>query len=102
MAKTMGMNLSTLNVVMFFGGVLLVYSGIRGYKPQAVLAWALGGNKPHGWATKTNPMGGPAHNGVPPEKGPGADPGASHPGDAPWSYQPEIAGYQTSGGTGSV
>lgn len=94
--KTMGMNLSTVNVVMFLAGTILVYSGIKGYKPASVLAWALGGSKPTGWDTKENPMGGPGHNGVPPEKGPGADPGQSHPGDKFYPPGTENGGEPTS------
>lgn len=88
------MNLKTINVVMFLTGVVLVYSGIKGYKPQTVLSWALGGPKPSGWGA--NPAdnwnqsnnyngqlgGGP---GNPKTGGNGVAPG-DHPGDSPWSY----------------
>lgn len=89
------MNLKTINVVMFISGVVLVYSGIKGYKPQTVLSWALGGPKPTGWGETKNPYGGPGHNGVPPEKGPGADPGQSHPGDKYYPPGTENGGEPT-------
>lgn len=40
------MKVSLLNVVMFGTGVVLLYSGIKGYDPRDVLRWGLGGKKP--------------------------------------------------------
>lgn len=83
------MNLKTINVVMFLTGVVLVYSGIKGYKPQTVLSWALGGPKPSGWDQSKSdaPYGGQLGGGPgnPSRGGNGVPPG-DHPGDAPWSY----------------
>lgn len=44
--------IQTLNVVMLISGITFLYSGIKGYMPQDVLAWALGGPKPTPWAGK--------------------------------------------------
>lgn len=79
-----------MNVVMFLSAVILVYSGVKGYKPQTVLSWALGGPKPTGWDTpkkKSGPYGGQLGGGPgnPKTGGNGVAPG-DHPGDAPWSY----------------
>lgn len=91
------MNLKTINVVMFIAGVTLLYSGIKGYKPQSVFAWALGGPKPTGWDTSGGgtKLGGPGGNGVPPSTGPGADPGQSHPGDKYYPPGTENGGEPT-------
>lgn len=78
--------MTVLNVIMFMSGITLVYSGIKGYKPQDVLVWSLGGPKPQPWIipgsnTSGEPyggqLGGTGHSGVAP---------GDHPGDMPWTY----------------
>lgn len=71
--------MNVLNVILFMSGVTLIYSGIKGYKPQSVLAWALGGKKPTGWDNSSHgtKLGGVGGSGVAP---------GQHPGDMPWTY----------------
>jgi len=38
--------ISTLNVVTFSIGAILIYSGIKCYNPRDVIVWGLGGKKP--------------------------------------------------------
>lgn len=40
------MKISLVNVVMLGSGVILLYSGIKGYDPRGVIRWGLGGKKP--------------------------------------------------------
>jgi hypothetical protein len=75
---------SLVNVVMLGGGVILLYSGIKGYDPRDVIRWGLGGKKPKTFAEKDKGKGeikggGPDH----------PDPGQRHPGDMPWTYPPD-------------
>lgn len=79
------MKISTINVVMFSVGAILVYSGIKAYDPRDVIKWGLGGKKPKPFNKKEeDPLDyGRKH----PEKNP--DPGNRHPGDMPWTYPPE-------------
>jgi len=76
------MKISTLNVVMFSVGAILIYSGIKAYDPRDVIKWGLGGKRPESFNKKEeDPLDyGRKH----PEKHP--DPGQRHPGDMPWTY----------------
>jgi len=76
------MKITTLNVVMFSAGAILVYCGIKAYDPRDVIQWGLGGKKPTPFNKKEeDPLDyGRKH----PEKNP--DPGQRHPGDMPWTY----------------
>lgn len=75
------MKISTLNVVMFCVGGILMYSGIKAYDPRDVIKWGLGGKKPTPFNKKTDPLEyGREHPGENP------DPGQHHPGDMPWTY----------------
>lgn len=76
------MKISTLNVVMFSVGAILVYSGVKAYDPRDVIKWGLGGKKPKPFNKKEDADikgGGPDH----------PDPGQRHPGDMPWTYPPD-------------
>jgi hypothetical protein len=68
------MKITTLNVVMFCIGSILIYSGIKSYDPRDVIKWGLGGDKPKQMlgTPGTDPMGAPQDN---------PDPGQQHPGD---------------------
>lgn len=66
------MKITTLNVVMFSVGGILIYSGIKAYNPKDVILWGLGGKKPTPFNKKSDPMGKPEDN---------PDPGQRHPGD---------------------
>lgn len=66
------MKISTLNVVMFCVGGILLYSGIKAYDPRDVIKWGLGGKKPTPFTTKKDPMGDNKNN---------PDPGQRYPGD---------------------
>lgn len=57
------MNLSTVNVVMFFGGIVLVYSSIKGEDPRNTMRKALG-KAPINYNTG-KPMTGPDLSGAP-------------------------------------
>lgn len=71
------MRVTTVNVVMFSVGAILLYSGIKAYDPRDVIKWGLGGKKPESFATKKDPMGDNKDN---------PDPGQRHPGDMPDTY----------------
>lgn len=69
------MKITTLNVVMFSVGAILVYSGIKAFDPRDVIKWGLGGKKPEQMlGAKEDPMGDPQD--TPPELG-----GPQYPGD---------------------
>lgn len=40
------MKITLVNVVMFGGGVVLLYSGVYGFDPRDVIKWAMGGKQP--------------------------------------------------------
>lgn len=77
------MKVSLVNVVMLGSGIILLYSGIKGYDPRDVIRYGLGGKKPEKLHHESsdealqkgleNPGGNP-------------DPGQRHPGDMPWTY----------------
>lgn len=64
------MKITTLNVVMFGIGSILVYSGIMAFDPRDVIKWGLGGKKP------TKMLGAK-------EVTPKVDPKGGNPGDVP-------------------
>lgn len=66
------MKITTLNVVMFSAGAILVYCGIKAYNPKDVIMWGLGGKKPKPFTSKEDPMGDNKDN---------PDPGQRYPGD---------------------
>lgn len=66
------MKITTLNVVMFSVGGILIYSGIKAYNPKDVILWGLGGKKPTPFTKKEDPMGDNKDN---------PDPGQRYPGD---------------------
>lgn len=66
------MRVTTVNVVMFSVGAILLYSGVKAYDPRDVIKWGLGGKKPESFATKEDPMGDNKDN---------PDPGQRYPGD---------------------
>lgn len=70
------MKISTLNVVMFSVGAILLYSGIKAYDPRDVIKWGLGGKKPVAFKS---PSGNWEDNLGPNEDNP--DPGERYPGD---------------------
>jgi len=77
---------SLVSVVMLGSGIILLYSGVKGYDPRDVIRWGLGGKKPKSFADKKkeDPLDyGRKH----PELNP--DPGKRHPGDMPWTYPDE-------------
>lgn len=69
------MKFNLLSVVMFFGGGILVYSGVKGYYPMDVITWGLGGEKP----TKMKPPGDWQDQLAPQDQSP--IPGDRYPGD---------------------
>ncbi len=71
------MKITTLNVVMFSVGGILIYSGIKAYNPKDVILWGLGGKKPKPFNTKKS--GDWEDNLGPNEDNP--DPGQRYPGD---------------------
>lgn len=40
------MKVSLVNVLMLGSGIILLYSGVKGYDPRDVISWGLGGKKP--------------------------------------------------------
>jgi len=40
------MKINLMSVVLLGGGIILLYSGIKGYDPRDVIRWGLGGKKP--------------------------------------------------------
>lgn len=68
------MKITTINVVMFSVGAILIYSGIKSYDPRDVIKWGLGGSVPKKLlgTPGEDPMGNPQDN---------PDPGQQHPGD---------------------
>lgn len=78
------MKISTLNVVMFSVGAILIYSGIKAYDPRDVIKWGLGGKKPEPFNKKQE---GDGITRDEPWNHP--DPGQRHPGDMPWTYPDE-------------
>jgi hypothetical protein len=69
------MKITTVNVVMFSMGAVLLYCGIKAYDPRDVIQWGLGGKKPKSFATKdSDDLGKPQDK--PPELG-----GPDYPGD---------------------
>jgi hypothetical protein len=66
------MKVSLVNVVMLGSGIVLLYSGIKGYDPRDVIRYGLGGKKPKklGSAKTEQPKVNPN----------------DHPGDMPWTY----------------
>ena len=70
---------------MLGSGIILLYSGIKGYDPRDVVRYGLGGKKPVKLSSKKeDPLKyGKQH----PEENP--DPGQRHPGDMPWTYPPD-------------
>jgi hypothetical protein len=85
------MKITTLNVVMFSAGAILVYCGIKGYDPRDVIQWGLGGKKPKTMAAKKKDAETPKVN------------PKDHPGDMPWTY-PDDKGSPASdaGGSGNA
>lgn len=80
------MKVNLINVVMLGSGVILLYSGIKGYDPRDVIRWGLGGKKPKSFADKAkeDPL---EHGKKNPQDNP--DPGQHHPGDMDWTYPGE-------------
>lgn len=70
------MKVSLVNVLMLGGGIILVYSGVKGYDPRDVIRWGLGGKKPK---KMESPSGNWEDNLGPNEENP--DPGQRYPGD---------------------
>jgi hypothetical protein len=68
--------ITTVNVVMFSVGAILVYSGIKGYDPRDVIQWGLGGKKPQTMKAKNDAAEKPKVN------------PKDHPGDMPDTYPP--------------
>jgi hypothetical protein len=67
------MKLTPLNVLMISTGAILIYCGIKAYKPQDVIQWGLGGKKPESFVKPAkDPMGDNKDN---------PDPGQRYPGD---------------------
>lgn len=71
------MKVSLVNVVMLGGGIILLYSGIKGYDPRDVIRYGLGGKKPK--KMKSSSGGNWEDQLGPNEKNP--DPGQRYPGD---------------------
>ena len=70
------MKVSLVNVVMLGGGVILLYSGIKGYDPRDVIRYGLGGKKPKKMKSASGNW---EDNLGPNEENP--DPGQRYPGD---------------------
>lgn len=71
------MKVSLVNVLMLSSGIILLYSGIKGYDPRAVISYGLGGKKPKKMTSGSS--GDWEDNLGPNEKNP--DPGQRYPGD---------------------
>ena len=71
------MKVSLVNVLMLGAGVILLYSGVKGYDPRDVISYGLGGKKPKTLKQKEAEAQKPK---VPPPGTPGLE-GESHPGD---------------------
>lgn len=69
------MKINLVSLSMFTGGIVLLYSGIKGYDPRDVIKWGMGGKKPKTLQAIHDDANTPK---VPDEK---TDPGQSHPGD---------------------
>lgn len=67
------MKVSLINVVMVSSGIILLYSGIKGYDPRDVIRYGLGGKKPTKMTGAHGTALGPSQN--------NPDPGQRHPGD---------------------
>lgn len=69
------MKVSLVNVLMLGSGVILLYSGVKGYDPRDVIRYGLGGKKPKTLKQIADEQskihGGPGN----------PDPGQQHPGD---------------------
>lgn len=68
------MKISVVNIVMLGSGVILLYSGIKGYDPRDVLKWGMGGKKPK-----------QVYGNKEEKQEPKVNP-KDHPGDMPWTY----------------
>lgn len=69
------MKLGLVNVVMLGSGIVLIYSGVKGYDPRDVIRWGMGGKKPKTLKVleeEANKIHGGEGN---------PDPGQQHPGD---------------------
>lgn len=82
------MKITTVNVVMFGIGTVLIYSGIKGFDPRDVMKWALGGPKPEKMlGAKANPMGPNSQNPDPGQRFPGDKGLPANPNTNPASFQ---------------
>lgn len=71
------MKVNLVNVVMLSTGIILLYSGIKGYDPRDVLRYGLGGKKPKTFAEKDKGKGTIS----PPQEKPPSLGGPEYPGD---------------------
>jgi len=76
-----------VNVVMLSGGIILLYSGIKGYDPRDVIRWGLGGKKPKKMESKEwdGELGDPKDHPDPGQRYPG-DLGIPDPNEVPAKY----------------